>query len=222
MLLTDTIRKSTAAIERQRSMREDKEAADNYAKALKQLSQVINTLQSTVDCVIQMQSSGIVMHPILTQKTRDELNELINNCGMSIYEYNLTTDLVTAFKTKVEAFSSEVTITWKNTALHYSEGPKGYLSMIGGLTDNPSYAQNLAIEIDKAVNNSPSSTTIRKLVSAVGEANKITDSFAISPDIESFLKKVASQHATVSDLSPDIIRWLEKKKLKDKLRVKFK
>ena len=221
MLLTDTIRKSTAAIERQRSMREDKEAADNYAKALKQLSQVINTLQSTVDYVTQMQSSGIVMHPILTQKTRDELNELINNCGMSIYEYNLTTDLVTAFKTKVESFSSEVTITWKNAALHYSEGPKGYLSMIGGLTDNPSYAQNLSKEIDKAVNNTPSSTTIRKLVSAVGEANKISDSFALSPDIESFLKKVASQQATVSDLSPDIIRWLEKKNLKDKLKVKF-
>lgn len=221
MLLTDTIRKSTAAIERQRSMREDKEAADKYAKALKQLSQVINTLQSTVDCVTQMQSSGIVMHPILTQKTRDELNELINNCGISIYEYNLTTDLVTAFKTKVESFSSAVTITWKKAALHYSEGPKGYLSMIGGLTDNPSYAQNLAVEIDKAVNNSPSSSTIRKLVSAIGEANKITDSFALSPDIESFLKKVALQHATVSDLSPDIIRWLEKKNLKDKLKVKF-
>ena len=75
--------------------------------------------------------------------------------------------------------------------------------------------------IKKTIDGEPSIQSISKLVDDVAEAQKITDSFSIGPKIESFLKKVSSQQATVADLTPDVTAWLKEKKLMGKLKVRF-
>lgn len=58
-------------------------------------------------------------------------------------------------------------------------------------------------------------------MSDVKEAKEITDSFSLNPVIEAFLKKVSAQQATVADLTPDVIKWLQDKQLLSKLKVRF-
>ena len=110
---------------------------------------------------------------------------------------------------------------WPDASLKYSEGSKGYLSMIGGLSNDPKRAKELADNITKTVAGDPSIKAVKSLVSDVAEAKQITDEFSLNPEIENFLKKVSSQRATVFDLSPNILTWLNEKNLTSKLKIRF-
>ena len=119
-------------------------------------------------------------------------------------------------------FKNEVLISRNfDTSLKYSEGSKGYLSMIGGLSNDPKRAKELADNITKTVAGDPSIKAVKSLVSDVAEAKQITDEFSLNPEIENFLKKVSSQRATVFDLSPNILTWLNEKNLTSKLKIRF-
>ena len=168
-----------------------------------------------------MKSAGIVEHPLMMRPVRDELVEYAGNCGKGIYEGKLTLDMVIAFKAKGDAVAEQIKIVWKDAATKYAEGTKGYLSMIGGLTDNPKQAKELADSISKTVNGALSVTSIKKLVADVDEAKRITHGFSLNPEIEAFLQKVSSQQATIVDLTPNVLTWLKEKKLTSKLKVRF-
>ena len=130
-------------------------------------------------------------------------------------------ETVKLLRSKGEAFFTKIKIVWKDAARKYSEGTTGYLSMIAGLSPDPKKARELAESITRAADGDPSVKAIDGLVSNVQEAKKITDAFALNPEIEAFLKKVSSQQATVLDLTPSILAWLKEKNLTNKLKLRF-
>ncbi len=221
MRITETIRNSTSAIRNRRTARENKKSAEDYRKALERLEQAGNALKSVLDCAAALKTSGVVGEPLMPRQMRDELVEYADSCGRGLYEGTLTLDMVTAFRTKGEAAAGQMEIAWKDAAARYAEGTNGYLSMIGSLTDDPKHARELADNISKTVDGPLSVAAVKKLVSAVAEARKITDAFSLSPEIEAFLKKVSLQQATAADLTPDILKWLQEKKLTGKLKIRF-
>ena len=137
------------------------------------------------------------------------------------FQKTLTLDAVKVLQTKGETYASQLKLVWKDAATKYAEGTKGYLSMISGLTQDPRKARELGDSITRTVEGALSINAINTLVSTVGEAKTITDSFALSPAIEAFLKKVSSAQATVTDLTPEIMQWLKDKQLLSKLKVRF-
>lgn len=221
MLLTETIKNSATAIKKRKSMQANRKAAEDFARALGQLDQIGQSIKTTLDFATEMKNSGVVQCPVMKQQVRDELLELADSCGRKVFEGTLTMDMVTALKAKGDSVSQQVKIVWKDSAAKYAEGTQGYLSMIAGLTDDPKHARELADGITKTVEGALTATNIKKLVSDVGEAKKITDAFSLNPNIEAFLRKVSSNHATVVDLTPDILTWLHGKKLTSKLKIRF-
>lgn len=221
MLLTETIKNSTSAIKKRRAVIESKLHAETYAKALKQLSQATESIKGALDCAAVMKESGIVSTPLMDEGIRDELLTCLNDCGNGVSEMNLTLDAVKLLKSKGDAFLSQVKIVWRDAAKKYSDGSKGYLSMIGGLCSDPKRARELAESITKTVAGDPSIKAAKSLVDDVSEAKKMADEFSLNPEIEAFLKKVSSLQATVLDLTPGILSWLQEKNLTSKLKIRF-
>ena len=221
MLLTDTIKNSTSAIKKRRETIESKQHAETYAKALVQLAQATENIKGTLDCATVMKESGIVSTPLMDETTRSDLLACINDCGNGVSEMKLTLEAVRLLKSKGDAVSTQVKIVWRDASLKYSDGSKGYLSMIGGLSSDPKRAKELADNITKTVASDPSIKAIKSLVADVAEAKKITDEFSLNPEIEDFLKKVSSQRATVFDLTPNVLTWLKEKNLTGKLKIRF-
>lgn len=221
MLLTDTIKNSTSAIKKRRATIESKQHAETYAKALVQLAQATENIKGTLDCATVMKESGIVSTPLMDETTRSDLLACINDCGNGVSEMKLTLEAVRLLKSKGDAVSTQVKIVWRDASLKYSDGSKGYLSMIGGLSSDPKRAKELADNITKTVASDPSIKAIKSLVADVAEAKKITDEFSLNPEIEDFLKKVSSQRATVFDLTPNVLTWLKEKNLTGKLKIRF-
>lgn len=221
MLLTEIIKNSTSAIKKSRATIESKQHAETYAKALVQLAQATESIKSTLDCAVAMKESGIVSTPLMEEISRGDLLACINDCGNGISEMQLTLEAVKLLKSKGDAFTAQIKIVWRDAAQKYSDGSKGYLSMIGGLSNNPKRAKELADSITKTVIGDPSINAINRLISDVEEASQIAEAFSLNPEIEGFLKKVSSQQATVIDLTPNILDWLKEKKLIGKLKIRF-
>ena len=221
MLLTETINKSTSAVKKRRIAVESKQQAENYAKALAQLSQATDSIKATLECATALRNSGIIDTPLMESTAREELLTCINDCGSGVAEIKLTLDAVKLLQSKGDAFASHLKLSWKTAAEKYSEGTKGYLSMIGGLSSNPQRARELADNITKSVTSDPTTKSINSLVSDVAEAKQIVEAFSLNPEIELFLKKVSAQQATVVDLTPNVLAWLKEKNLTSKLRVRF-
>lgn len=221
MLLTDTIKNSTSAIKKRRATIASKQHAETYAKALAQLAQTTESIKATLDCATVMKESGIVDTPLMDETTRSDLLTCINDCGNGVSEMKLTLEAVRLLKSKGDAVATQIKIVWRDTSVRYSDGSKGYLSMIGGLSGNPKRAKELADNITKTVAGDPSIKAIKNLVADVAEAKEIIDKFSLNPEIEDFLKKVSLQRATVGDLTPNILAWLKDKNLTGKLKIHF-
>lgn len=221
MLLTDTIKKSTSAIRKRRATIESKQYAETYAKALAQLAQTTEKIKEILDCATVMKESGIVDTPLMDETTRSDLLTCINDCGNGVSEMKLTLETVRLLNSKGDAVATRIKIVWRDASLKYSDGPKGYLSMISGLSNDPQRAKELADNITKTVAKDPSITAVKSLVADVAEAKQITEEFSLNPEIELFLKKVSSQRATVFDLTPNVLTWLKEKNLTGKLRIRF-
>ena len=224
MLLSNTIQKSTTAIKLRRNATDNKAKAESYFKALSQLDQTAKSIETTLKCAIEMKCQGIISESILVEEVKADLLACIDSCGNGVTpdsEEQLSLATVKLLQSKGDAIASSIKVVWKEAASNYAKGSTGYLSMIGSLTDNPKQARELVEGINKTIEGDPSINSISKLVIDVAEAKKITDSFSIGPKIESFLKKVSSQQATVADLTPDVITWLKEKKLMGKLKVRF-
>lgn len=212
---------AAADLEKRRATIESKQHAETYARALAQLSQSTGSIKDTLDCANAIKESGIVEAPVIDEATRSDLLACINDCGNGISEMRLSMDAVRLLKSKGDAFATQIKIVWRDASAKYSDGSKGYLSMIGGLSSNPKRATELADNITKTVAGEPSIKAVKKLVADVSEAKKIADEFSLNPEIEVFLKKVSSLQATVADLTPDILTWLKGKNLTSKLKIRF-
>lgn len=221
MLLIDTIKNSTSAIKKRCATIESKQHAETYAKALAQLAQTTESIKETLDCAAVMKESGIVDTPLMDETTRSDLLTCINDCGNGVSEMKLTLEAVRLLKSKGDAVATQIKIIWRDASVKYSDGSKGYLSMIGGLSSDPKRAKELADNITKTVAGDPSIKAVRSLVADVAEAKQITEEFSLNPEVEAFLKKVSSQRATVVDLTPNVLTWLKEKNLTGKLKIRF-
>lgn len=221
MLLTETITNSTSSILRRRTAQENKQSAEAYASALAQLNSVSETLKATLKCATLLKEKKIVSQPLILSQTRDELIECINNCGKGLYDGTLTNDMVAVLKTKSETVAGQIQIVWKDAATKYAEGTQGYLSVIGGISNNPKKADELLEMIRKLTNGNLSVNAIDSLIENVSRAKAITDSFSLNEDIERFLKKVSTRQATILDLTPEVQKWLSEQCLSSKFKISF-
>lgn len=221
MLLTETIKNCTSAIKKRRVTIESKQHAETYAKALAQLAQVTASIKETIDCAAAMKEKGIVSISLMDEPTRNELLACIDDCGNGVSEMRLTLETVRLLKSKGDAVAAQIKIVWRDAAQKYSDGPKGYLSMIGSLSNDPKRAKELADNITQSAIGEPSIKAINSLISDVAEAEKITEEFSLSAEIECFLKKVSLRNATIYDLTSNVLAWLKEKNLTKKLKIIF-
>ena len=224
MLLTEKIHNTTMTIALRRKAIDNKAKAESYFNALTKLNQTVKDIEDTLSCAIEMKKKGIISTPIISEEVKNDLLSCIDTCGNGLSpdsEEQLSIETVRLLQAKGKEIATAMKVIWKSAADEYAKGCTGYLSMIAKLTDNPKQSKELVERINNTTAGDPSIKAISKLVEDVATANQITENFSISPEIESFLKKVSAQQATVVDLTSDVIAWLNEKHLMGKLKVRF-
>ena len=193
MLLTETIKRSTSAIQMRRTAQENQQSAANYMRALGQLAQASDDLKTALSCATEMKANGLVDQPLLTRQMCDSLTDSVNDCGKGIYDGKLTGDMVKVLKTRGESFINQMQNRWREAAVQYSEGVRGYLSLIGELSDDPARAKKLTESMETAVNSPVTPKEIHSLMADVAEAKRIIDAYPCVVERKEFNIQIESE-----------------------------
>lgn len=220
-MLTDIITASISAIEKKKSAQAKKQSDESLTYAFASLNAVSTRLKATLDCLDAICQNGISTNPLLRSELRDNLLTSISSCGDGAHSGTLTRETVKYMEAQSDQVKRDIDNGWATLSKAYSDGPCGYLSIIGNLTDNPEKAQTLNTDILNAIVTAPSRKSVQTFVTNVGDAQILSASFSMRPEIEIFLKKVKNKEATIVDLTPDIMTWLEEKQLTKKLGIRF-
>lgn len=220
-MLTDTINSSISAIQQKRDAQQRKQSIDLYKSALLKLDKSTKQLVSLLDIIDALSNCGMTSEKPLDASTVQDLKDLIDRCGQGLHDGSLSSDIVNSLSTQIQTVKVSLDSFWKECAPNYGGGTKGYLSMIASLTDDPRKVRALSATIDKEISSTPTVNVIYSLVLNVGAANKIIHEYSLQPSIETFLKKVSSNSATLADVTPTVREWLKEKKLMGKLKVTF-
>lgn len=220
-MIIDSINACVTAINQKKTTLQKKQSADEFQKTLASLSKECQRLGNLLDILNGMKNSHIADSSTLDSELKSELLEAIDRCGEELENGPLSKENVQVFGVRTKQLEKELSAAWKSCSLRYSEGVSGYLGIIQGLSDNPQEIKKLQDEIAKLTTDAPTPDSVQKLSSDVTRAKAIVERFSIKPEVEAFLKKVASKQATVTDLSPNVMTWLKKQGLLMKLRITF-
>ena len=220
-MLTDTIASSVRAIKNKRRAQENKLASDAYLSAMQRLEQACETASEFIQSAQSIQAAALSDLAPLKNSTQQDLFNSISVCGNAIEEQSLSKETVQVFLSALTTAKSELSTFWKENAAAYSDGARGYLSLISELTDDPSKSNALVKRISDALNSVPSASDVKKFTDNVQAANDIISRYELKPEIEIFLKKVAAHRANLSDITPDILSWLQQKNLTQRLKINF-
>lgn len=220
-MITDSIQSCISAVKQKQDALRSKQSFEEYKKTLDLLSVECQNLERSLDTIDSIEKNKISDMPLLDNGTKTELLEAIDDCGIALENGQLGKESVQVFGSRAKQLQRDLTAAWKVCATHYADSVSGYLGIVQGLTDRPKEVADLRDQIIKLASSDPTVVATKRLASDVAQANGIISQFSLKPEIEVFLKKVSSKTATVKDVTPEVLSWLESKKLVDKLRVSF-
>lgn len=221
MLLTETIKNSIQAIEMKNNAAQNKSDFAAYSARLSMVTKFGDNVRKISEVASRMHTQHVTNAPVFTYDLRQGILDAIDACGNGIAGGSLTDDAVYQLREAGNKMDTQVKAIWKDEAPRYSNGVKGYLSLISGLTTNPTQSKELVDQIDKIINGTPTLDNINQLVMSVAAARQITKSFTATPEITGFLQKVSSHRASVADLTPNILDWLQSRGLMTKVKLVF-
>lgn len=220
-MITDSIQSCISAVKQKQDALRSKQSFEEYQKTLALLSVECQNLERSLDTIDGIEKNKISDLPLLDNGTKIELLEAIDDCGIALENGQLGKEGVQVFGSRTKQLQRDLTTTWKECATRYADSVTGYLGIVQGLTDRPKEVADLRDQIIKLASSDPTATATKRLAADVARANGIISQFSLKPEIEVFLKKVSSKTATVKDVTPEVLSWLESQKLVDKLRVSF-
>lgn len=220
-MITDSIQSCISAVKQKQDALRSKQSFEEYQKTLASLSMECQNLERSLDTIDSIEKHKITDSPMLDGGTKSELLDAIDECGNALENGQLSKETVQVFGSRTKQLQRDLATSWKVCAAHYAEGAAGYLGIVQGLTDKPKEVDELKSRIRNIVNGDPSPISAKKLSVDVSQANAIISRYSLKPEIEAFLRKVADKQATVADLTPSVISWLDTQNLLTKLKIAF-
>lgn len=220
-MITDSIQSCISAVKQKPDALRTKQSFEEYQKTLASLSTECQNLEHSLDTIDSIEKNKISASPLLDNGTKEELLEAINDCGIALENGQLSKESVQVFGSRTKQLQRDLTAAWKVCATHFADSVTGYLGIVQGLTDKPKEVADLREQIIKLASSDPTVMATKRFAANVAQANGIISQFSLKPELEVFLKKVSSKTATVKDVTPEVLSWLESQKLIDKLRVSF-
>lgn len=201
----------------------DKQAAKNFKNQILSLNVSITQLEQLLN-LIQAFSEKNFATGVVSREIRDSLQTAVDSCGQKTYDHSLDVNTVTALKNAIELCRNSLANAWREEANERCSSVIDSLASLKGLLGNKREVEELLTSLTSAKINMPTSSKALDTFSAdVERGRRIVDGldFTSNPEIKPFIDKVRRQRATVGDLTPPVLEWLNKNHLTDKIMLRF-
>lgn len=199
----------------------NKQAAKVFKDQVIALSQYTSQLEQLLNLIKAMQEKKI-SSKVFTVEIKDSLQDAVDTCGQKTNEHTLDISAVAALKSSIELCRKNVDITWKEAANGLSIDVENSLASLKGLMQNEQEAEDLLEDLETAKASIPGSAkAIDAFLDNVKKGKEMIDGLHLDEEAEMFIVKVRAQQATVADLTPHIMEWLNDNKLTGQIKVRF-
>jgi superfamily I DNA/RNA helicase len=146
----------------------------------------------------------------------------VNNCGEKTNDHTLDVATVLALKNAINLCRNATENAWKEAAEKLSESVASSLSSLRSLLSNKKEADELLEAIDEVKIKMPTSAKgIQSFLDSIERGQKMIDDLHLDDETERFINKVKLQRATIADLTPHVLKWVEANNLTNVLKVRF-
>lgn len=221
MTLNSIVARNTDDIRKKRNAQAIKKAQEDYNKTLTKLVLNIQTVTRTLDCIDLIGERGITTSPVIDVETKNDLLTCIDDCGHGLSEGTLESATVDVFGVRQESLRKHLEDGWHSLAERYAGGLPGFLKTVGAISNDPALAEKLSQDIIALIDGKPTMKAIDELVTSTLRARTIAEGYSLTADVRGFLDKVKAGRAKLSDLTPEIQKWISTHQLEGKFKIGF-
>ncbi|MGF6950199.1 hypothetical protein QF028_002704 [Neobacillus sp. B4I6] len=146
------------------------------------------------------------------------LNAVIQN---GLEKYNK--DEISGFTFVFKKLDQDLKTRWTFYVRTINQDIIGLLERMQHIAGNPQDIKQLISDLNKFETKWPVNTlTLSNYNNHLEKARKVMSDMNASKGVQDFIGKVASNNATIDDLSDEVIQWLREQQLTNKLVIKFK
>lgn len=222
-MILDSLNVANNAILTSVQLSKNKQAVQSYTKQLSSLSNQTTQLDHLLNMIEAISEKGISTN-IISSETAATVANAIEDCGQKTYDHSLDVSTVTSLKNAIAILRNELDTFWRQLAKNECTPIIEAIVSLIGLLDNKKEANELLEYFEKVTQNTPiSPASLDIYLRNVDRGKKIIENlhFSSDPEIRVFIKKVRTSHATVKDLTPHIIDWLNSNNLATKIKLRF-
>ena len=118
---------------------------------------------------------------------------------------------------------------WKEFHSKKTGGVMAKITSIGGLVPDQSQITSIKTKINEGqewsllhLGGPTSKTRLDSLCDGINQANKLEQGLKLSPEVSNFVSLVSAGKARVTDVTPDILKWIVQEKMTDKFVIGFR
>lgn len=192
-----------------------KQADANYA--FKQIIQELQTTTMTLKTAID--NSGFKLSiPVV-----NALKSYLSACDKVIKDGAASASTNEFIRTESKKVTASIAAEWNDYYLRSTANVISLLETVKGIIPDSNKATYAINKIKKASNWNTSSDTYASMKQGLEEADLILKSLNLDEDSEvlAFLRLVGEGNATIKNLTDEILAWLKKEGIEDKLSISF-
>ena len=224
MSLAESLNRTRSTVEEYQKILALQQERNKYQQAINQLETNHKTLKPLLESYRTLKAYFSDELPRWDDGKKDlekmaDLIELFNKKKQLPESYKLT-----QIHNSCVEFEQEVRTTWQTTVNGNTLEVIRALSVLNPLLESAD--QKLVSELNAKVEQLKvawpvKNSHILSLEKVVGDGKEIINKLDAGDEVQEFLKKVASNKASVADITPDIQAWLRSQKLEQRLRITF-
>lgn len=224
MSLAESLNQTRSTIEEYQKYRVLQQERKNYQQAINQLENNQKTLKPLLKSYRTLKAN--LSHEL---PRWDDGKKDLERIANLIEQFNKKKQLpesytLTQIHNSCVGFGEKVRTTWQNTVNESTLEVLRALNVLNPLLE--SEEQKLVTELNAKVEQLKVTWPVKNnhilsLEKVVGDGQEIINKLDAGDEVQEFLKKIASNKASVADITPDIQAWLQSQKLEQRLRVTF-
>jgi hypothetical protein len=145
--------------------------------------------------------------------------EVIKKEGL--VQYNR--EQIKEFTKPIKAIDDELKMNWTHYVKNQNKDIIGLLEQMKRLVKNPDQLTTLIVELKRYETKWPvNGNWITRYQDQIINAQKVISDMQASKNVQAFIEKVASNKATLDDLTEEVLAWIKEQQLSNKLVIKFK
>ena len=220
-MIIDTLKATNSVMLDSIQVTNNKQAAKIFKEQIIALGSCTPTLEQLLNIITALRDKQIAPG-ILTAELKETLQTSVDNCGEKTHDHTLDAGTVQALKNAIDLCKTSTESAWKAAADKQCMTVIGSLRSLKSLLPNKKEADELLESLGNAKAKMPTSAKgIDDFLGKVTRGKEIVDGLHLDDEVENFINKVKIQKATVSDLTPHILKWLKANDLMNTMKVRF-